>query len=116
MILDNTLLAADDLAYNGTPTVLDLGSTGKGKGTPIKCFAIGSSALAGSTGVTVTDGATSTAADALTTVTATNAEMIRGIEFELPAHVNRYVKISLTAGSTAGTWSAGIVLDAQNNF
>ena len=109
MILDKNTMFADDLAYNGTSTVIDLQAVGAGKGEPIKIWAQGSSDLATVTGLTITDGATSTAANALMTYTCTLAG--KTVEFELPSDVARYVKITLTGQSiTAGTWSCGLVV------
>lgn len=114
MLLDNDLLWADDLAYNGTPTVLDLGNAGSGKGKPIKCFFTTSVALTGCTGVVITDGATSTAADDLMTLDPNDFASVGTYEFHLPASVNRYVKIALEGTVSAGTFSAGIVSDVQS--
>jgi len=108
MILDKNAMFADGLAYNGTPTVIDLGSVRPGPGRPIKVFVQGSSTLAGATGVVVTDGATDTAGDALITHIATLAGKI--VEFELPSDTARYVKVALAGSPSAGSWSAGIVL------
>ena len=114
MLLDNDLLFADDLAYGGTPTVLDLGNAGAGKGKPVKCFFTTHTALTGCTGVIITDGATSTAADVLTTLDASDFAAVGTYEFHLPASVNRYVKIALEGTVSAGTYSAGIVSDVQS--
>lgn len=115
MILDNDMLFADSLAYNGTTTVLDLGGTGKGKGQPIKCFFTTEAALTGCTGIVVVDGATSSPADALITLDESDYAAVGTYEFYLPATTNRYVDISLEGTVSAGTFSAGIVLDAQSS-
>lgn len=109
MILDKETLIADDLAHDGTPTVIDLGSVRPGPGNPIKLFVRTSATMAGATGVVLTDGATSTAADALISHTATlDGGAI--IEFELPSDVARYLKADLIGTTTAGTWTCGVVL------
>ena len=109
MILDKSTMLADDLAYNGTPTVLDLQAVRAGKGEPIRLWAQGSSDLATVTGLTIVDGATSSPSDALMTYVCTLAGKI--VEFELPSDVARYVKVTLTGSSiTAGTWSCGVVV------
>lgn len=107
MILDNTLMVANALAYNGAPTVIDLGALGVGKGEPIRMFIQGSANLATCTGFVVTDGATNAAADALETRVCPVAG--NTIEFVLPVDVQRYVKVALTGSLTVGTWSCGIV-------
>ena len=108
MILDNETLFANGLAHDGTAEVIDLGVPRPGPGNPIKIFIQGSSDLAACTGFTVTDGATVSAADALVTQVATLAGVL--VEFELPSDVARYVTMDLTGTTSAGTWTAGIVL------
>lgn len=108
MILDKNAMWADALAHDGTDPVLDLGVVRPGPGEPVKCFISGSSTLAGCTGFVITDGATVTAADAHTTVVATLAG--KTVEFELPSDIARYVKIALVGTTSAGTWTAGVVL------
>lgn len=108
MILDKNNMFADDLAYNGSPTVVDLQAVRPGPGEPVKIWVQGSSTLAGVTGITITDGATNTAGDAFITWTCTLAGKI--LEFELPSDVARYVKLALAGSPSAGTWSAGVTL------
>ena len=108
MILDKNTLFADDLAHNGTPTVIDLQAIGAGKGEPVKLFFQGSSTLADCTGVVITDGATSTAADALLSWTCSLAG--KTLEISLPSDVARYVKADLIGTTTAGTWTGGVVV------
>ena len=110
MIYDNETMFASALAHDGTPTVVDMGSTKPGPGRPITVFVQGND-LAGATGLTITDGATDTAADALTTITASAAELNAGLQFELPSTTARYVKVALAGSTSAGTWTAGVVLD-----
>jgi len=100
---------ADDLAYNGSATVIDLQAVGAGKGQPVKFWIQGSSNLAGATGVTITDGTTTAAADAFISWTCALAGKV--LEFTLPSDANRYVKLALAGSPSAGTWSAGITLD-----
>lgn len=108
MILDALTLFADNLAYNGTPVVVDLETVNAGPGNPLTVFVTGSPDLAGATGIAITDGATNAAADALITHTATLAG--KTLQFELPSDVGRYVKVALQGTPSAGTWTAGIVL------
>jgi len=115
MLLDNETLWADSLAYNGTPDVLDLGNTTAGTGQPIKCFFTTEVALTGCTGLVITDGATSAAADVLMTLDESDFAAVGTYEFYLPASVNQYVKIALEGTVSAGTFSAGIVMDVQTN-
>lgn len=107
MILDNDLLAADDLAWDGTPTVLDLQAVGIGPGEPVTIFAQGSATF-DPAGLTITDGTTDTAATAFLIWACTLAGKV--LHLTLPSDVARYIKISATAGGSAGTWTAGIVL------
>lgn len=108
MILDALTLFADNLAYNGTPVVVDLETVKAGPGNPLTVFVTGSPDLKGATGIVITDGATNAASDSLITHTATLAG--KTLQFELPSDVGRYVKVALAGTPTKGTWSAGIVL------
>lgn len=108
MILDALTLFADNLAYNGTPAVVDLETVKAGPGNPLTIFVTGSPDLAGATGIAITDGATDAAADSLITHTATLAG--KTLQFELPSDVGRYVTVALAGTPSKGTWSAGIVL------
>ena len=109
MILDKATLFADDLAYNGTPEVIDLGNTTPGPGKPLKVFIQGSSTLAGCDGFKLVDGTTSSPADDLLEITANPAG--KTIEFDVPSECNRYLTIALVGTVTAGSFSAGIVLE-----
>lgn len=109
MILDALTLFANNLAYNGTPVVVDLETVKAGPGNPLTVFVTGSPDLTGATGIVITDGATSAAAtNALIAHTATLAG--KTLQFELPSDVGQYVKVALQGSPTKGTWSAGIVL------
>jgi hypothetical protein len=107
MIIDKTLMIADGLAHNGSPTVIDLQSVGAGKGKPIRLFVQGSSTLAGCTGFVVTDDADGDADEALDSVTCDLAG--KTVEYIVPQHANRYLKIDLIGTTSAGTWSCGVV-------
>lgn len=108
MLLDKNNLFADDAAHDATPAAIDLQAIGAGKGEPVRCWVQGSSDLAGCTGIVVTDGATSTAGDALFSWTCTLAGKV--LEFYLPSDVARYIKVDLIGTTSAGTWSGGITL------
>ena len=111
MILDKQVLIADDQAYSTAASdVLDLETVRPGPGQPVKMFIQGSSDLATCTGFTVTDAATDTAGDDLLTHVGTVAGKI--IEFELPSDVARYIKVTITTGTSlsAGSWTCGVVL------
>jgi hypothetical protein len=117
MLLDKLAMFADDLAYDGTSTVVDLQSVRPGPGEPVKIWIQGSASLTACTGVAITDGATSSAADAFLTYVCTLPGKI--VQLELPSDVARYVKLTLTTGSSlsAGTWSAGVTLEGvQTNL
>ena len=71
-------------------------------------FIQGSADLAGATGFSVVDGATSTPTNTAATHVATLADKV--VQFELPSNVQRYIKVVLTGTPTAGTWTCGVVL------
>jgi len=111
MIFDYNLMSADDLAYGGTPTVIDLGGiTTPGRGRQMKIFMQGHSLVA-ATGLTLTDGTTDTATDGLMSITASAAELNAGLEVTLPSHTRRYLKVAIAGTASAGTWSCGVILD-----
>lgn len=110
MLMDKLSLFADDLAYGGTPTALDLGTTMPQKGRMLEIWIMGTS-MAGVTGVTLNDGTTSSPATARATVNFTAAQMNNGpIRFSVPSNTQRYVTLALIGTVTAGTWSAGVTI------
>ena len=113
MIFDNETMFADDLAYGGSPSVVDMGMTYPGPGRKIRIYVQGNGSLAGATGLTITDGATNSASDSLMSITASAAELNAGIVFTLPNTHARYVKIVLAGTPSAGAWTAGVVLDDE---
>lgn len=114
MMLDNTLKIADNLAFGSASTVIDLGEAKTGRGEPIRLVVSGSASLAGATGITITDGATNAAADALATKICTLAGQTH--EFILPSDVNRYLKVVLAGAPSAGTWNCFVVAEpVQSN-
>lgn len=116
MILDKETLFADGLAHGGTPAVLQMGDKKPGPGQPIKCFITGSADLAGCTGFKITDGATSGAAtNDLLEITENPAG--KTIEFNIPSNVDLYATIALVGTTSAGTFTAGVVLPGvQTNY
>lgn len=111
MILDKTLLCADDLAHDGSVTAINLGIASPGPGERIRMFAIGNGSLAGATGLTVTDCDTSGGSyTAVMSITCTAAELNDGIYFELPNNVRQYVKVDLAGSTSAGAWTCGVKL------
>jgi hypothetical protein len=118
MILEDEGLFFDNAAFGDASAVVDLGAgSSPGKGEPKGIFVIGNGDSAGVTAITVTDGATTAAADACMVVTCTSAELnAGGIQFYLPSSVARYVKLVLT-GASAGYHTAGITMTkAQTNM
>lgn len=115
-IFDKTLMAADNLAHDGTPTEIDLGSTGQGRGEPVEIFFQGH-ALAGAGAITVAletiDTSGGTYVENVLHTFADAAEANKGHSLYLPADglvpVERYLNVAL-AGTSGGTWTAGIVL------
>lgn len=110
MYFDAKNMFAKDLAHNGTAEVVDLYHSKMGPGTRLKIEIIGNG-LAGATGVVLTDGATSAAADDLVEFTFTAAELNDGVTVSVPETVNRYLTLDLVGTTTAGTYNAGIVLE-----
>lgn len=111
MIFDDEGLFLDNALFSDASEVIDLGAGGSsGKGEPKGIFVIGNGDSAGVTAITVTDGATTAAADACMVVTCTSAELnAGGIQLWLPSSVARYVKIALT-GASAGYHTAGLAM------
>lgn len=108
MIMDKEVLFADNLAHDGSPEEIDLESVRPGPGNPIKGFIAGSADLAGCTGFSILDAAVSPADEALMDITEDPAGTI--IEFELPSNVLQFVTIALVGSTSAGTFTAGLVL------
>lgn len=106
MIIDNSLMIADGLAHNGSPTTIDLQSAGAAKGEPIRLFVQGSADLAGATGFVVTHDADGDADEALDSVTCTLAG--KTVEYIVPQSAKRYISIDLSGTTSAGTWSCGV--------
>ena len=110
MILDHYMLWADNLAHNGTPAVLDLGSALQSQPYNAKCFFIGHS-IAGMSAFTISDGDTSSPVTLRDTIVLSAADANAGVTtFNLPHNCKRYVTIALTEAS-GGTFTAGIVHD-----
>ncbi len=113
MIFDNDSMFFDGAAYNATSSVVDLGSAEPGPGRPVKVQVSAAGDAAGITAIVLQHGATSTPTTALVTVTTTAAEMNdQGITFTLPSKTLQYVKISALTAASAGTFTAGIILDS----
>lgn len=108
MILDNETLFADDLAHDGTPETLDLETVRPGPGEQLRVFVTGSADLAGCTGISVLDAAVAPADEAVMTVT--DSPTGKTIEFDLPSNILQFVTIALVGTTSAGTFTAGIVL------
>jgi len=108
---------ADGLAYDSSSGILDLGPGRPGPGREHRLEFIGSSDLAGATGILIQHGDDSGLADAADVVEITDAALAGGIVgFTLPSNVKRYVQASLVGTTTAGTWSLNWVIDcAQTN-
>lgn len=119
MIYDALVLWHNAAAYNASVTAIDLGSVRPGPGERLQCFvSCENGDMAGLTAITVTDGATDTAADACAVFSLTAAALNAAgtFFFDLPHDIARYVKIALT-GSSAGTGiTSGLVTGKQNNL
>ncbi len=110
MLIDSKTLFADDRAYNGIASVVDLGVTIPQKGAMLEIWIAGTG-MAGVTGVTLNDGTTSSPATARATVNFTAAQMNNGpVRFSVPSNTQRYVALALIGTVTAGTWSAGVTI------
>lgn len=112
MILDNETMFGDGAAYNASAE-LDLDAVRPGPGQPIKCFFTTDTALTNGTVVQVLDAAVSPADEALLAFAI--PAVGETVEFELPSDTQRFVKLSITS-ATAGTFTAGIVMDVQTNM
>ena len=112
MILDNETMFANNLdAVTGTSEIIDLGSVRPGPGKPVMVFISGSDDLAGVNGFTVGDSPDGTN---FNTALEISCELDgKLVQVTLPSDIDQYVKITLIGTPTAGTFSAGIVLDAQ---
>ena len=108
MILDKEVLFADALAHDGSPEEIDLGSVRPGPGKPIKGFITGSADLAGCTGFSILDADVSPADEAVLDITDDPAGQT--IEFELPSNILQFVTIALAGTTSAGSFTAGLVL------
>lgn len=115
MLNDYYASLANGLAYGGTPSVVDLGSTMGALGTSVRLYVQGHG-LAGVTAIVLNDGTTTSPATLRMTLQATAAEINAGpIVIALPSNFQRYFTIALTAAS-AGTYDAWICLEnAQTN-
>lgn len=107
---DGKTMLATALAHGGTPAVVDLKTTTPGKGRRLRIQFNGHS-LAGATGVIVKDGSTSSPTTTLVTVAASSAELNSGMTIYIPETVSRYITIALVGTTSAGTYTAGVVLD-----
>ena len=110
MILDNEMMFADSLAYNGSPATLDLGAVSPGPGKPITVFFTTEATLTGATSIEFLDDADGDADEALLTVEAVPAAG-ETIQIELPSDTQRYVTVALGGTASAGTFSCGVVLE-----
>ena len=114
MLLDNENLWADSLAYDGSPTEINFGTASPGAGKPIKCFITVEATLTGATGFQILDAPHATADENVMSIDAVPAAG-ETIEFQLPSDIQQYVNIALIGTASAGTFSAGVVMDVQTN-
>jgi len=112
MLLDNETMFGDGAAYNASVT-LDLGAIRPGPGKPIKCFFTTDSTLTGASVVQVLDAAVLPADEPV--LAFVPPAVGATTEFELPSDVLQFVKLSIT-GASAGSFTAGIVMDVQTNL
>ena len=110
MILDNEMMFADSLAHDGSPATLDLGAVSPGPGKPIVVFFTTEATLTGATAIAFLDDADGDADEALMTIEAVPAAGTT-IQIELPSDTKRYVTMSLSGTTSAGTYSCGVVLE-----
>jgi len=105
MIMDSKGIFADNLAYNGSPTVVRMPNTKSGTGNKPQ-IVIKGTGLAGTTGFTISHATTSAAGTLLETHVVAAAVLNDGYAVPLPQNILEYVAIALTGTSTAGTWTA----------
>lgn len=116
MFQDAKEMFATDLAYGGTPEVVDLKTTAAGPGRPLRVQFNGNG-LAGTTGVKLVHGTTSSPATDLVEFDFSAAELNAGVTFTVPQTVDRYITIALVGSSTAGTYTAGMACqEGQTNL
>jgi hypothetical protein len=114
MLQDALDLFADELAYNGSPTEIDLGSPRPGPGEPLKIFFMAHEALTGCTGLQVLTADESPADENLMSID--NLPPVGEVaSFMLPSTTKRFVTIDLLGTVTAGSFSSGVCFLAQSN-
>jgi hypothetical protein len=128
MILDKQNLFSDDQAVTVTAdstNVIDLGIAGMGKGEPVRLIAQVTETFDGGTSLQVSlvtsDSSTFNGATTLVeTAAIAETSLLAGYEFGLggfmPEEIKRYNKLVYTVVGTmtAGTITAGFLLDKQN--
>jgi hypothetical protein len=112
MILDKETMFADNLdAVTGTSEVVDLGSVRPGPGKPVVVFVSGSEDIAGVDGFTIADSSDGTNFNTALDISCELDGKL--VQVTLPSDVEKFVKVTLKGTPTAGTFTSGIVLDAQ---
>ena len=118
MLFDKTLMLAEDLAFDATGPSIMVGDLlnvvpGPGQGELITIYFTGKN-LTTSGGVYIAiDGSMNDAdwGEDMTVGIGVQAAQDEGVTFALPSNVSRYIKLRVT-GLTAGTMTAGIVLNS----
>lgn len=110
MYQDAKTMFATELAYGGTPSVVNLKHAKMGPGRRLR-IQFNGDALADATGFELLDGATSSPSDDLATFVFTAAELNEGVTISVPETVAQYLTIALTGTATAGTYTAGLALE-----
>lgn len=119
-MLDKTMLWMNDVAYNATPAVIDLGGAGyfEGRGVPLQGFiqcAAGDAADV--VAVVVKTGSTTSPSTTVATIVTTAAKVNAGFRFSIPPEsMLRYSTISLTSISAGTHITAGMAFDTQSNL
>jgi hypothetical protein len=116
MMNDYFAKLADNLAYNGTPGVIDQGAVKGALGKDTRIYIQGHS-LAGVTAVNILDGPTASPATQRVAVSITAANLNAApLEIPIPSNCQRYLTVSFT-GASAGTYDAWVCLEnTQTNM
>lgn len=114
-MLDKQLNFCSAMAYNGTPAVVDLGSTFQpASGHTIKGRIQGASVVGLAALVILTGTVPGTVTTVVDTIACTAAQCNAGFNFQLPAAgLSRYVTIGLTSISAGTIVDASLMLNHQ---
>ena len=112
-MIDKALSFCSAMAYNGTPAVIDLGTTNPGPGYQIKGRLQGSG-VTGMPALVILTGSTSSPSTTIDTIPCTHTQANAGFNFTLPpAQLLRYVTVAFTNISAGTITDCSLMLDHQ---